>query len=83
MALNYQTVDAFQILNQALFEQNDNTGYVLKPQVLWDKQHADYGRFNPFEKKKDSEYISFHLKIISGQYLTDVSSISNRYLFFK
>ena len=52
-------------------------GYVLKPSVLWDKQHADYGRFNPFEKKKENEYIQFHLKLISGQFLTDLSSFSN------
>ena len=50
---------------------------MLKPKVLWDKQHSEYGRFNPFEKKKENEYISFHLKLISGQYLTDISSISN------
>jgi phosphatidylinositol phospholipase C epsilon len=75
VALNYQTVDTFQILNQALFEQNANKGYVLKPPCLWDRQHADYGRFNPFEKKKEAEFINFHLKLISGQYLTDLASV--------
>ncbi len=71
IALNYQTTDAFQILNLALFEQNANSGYVLKPSVLWNKQHPEYGRFNPFEKKRDGEYLAFYLKLISGQYLTD------------
>ena len=71
IALNYQTMDAFQILNLALFEQNANSGYVLKPAVLWNKQHPEYGRFNPFEKKRDGEYLAFYLKLISGQYLTD------------
>ena len=79
VALNYQTVDCFQILNQAMFEQNGNTGYVLKPPVLWDRMHPEYGKFNPFEKKKDNEYILFHLKIISGQFLTEASNISNNY----
>lgn len=71
IALNYQTIDAFQIINQALFEQNMNAGYVLKPQVLWNRQHPEYGRFNPFEKKKDGEYVAFYIKLVSGQYLTE------------
>ncbi len=71
IALNYQTVDAFQIVNLSLFEQNMNAGYVLKPPVLWNKQHPEYGRFNPFEKKKDGEYVSVYVKLISGQYLTE------------
>ncbi|CAF0890793.1 unnamed protein product [Brachionus calyciflorus] len=76
IALNYQTIDNFQILNQCLFEQNLNCGYVLKPDVLWNKSHCDYGRFNPFEKKKDNEYLSFTLRLISGQYLTESNNIS-------
>jgi hypothetical protein len=71
IALNYQTVDAFQIVNLSLFEQNMNAGYVLKPSVLWNKLHPEYGRFNPFEKKKDGEYVSVYVKLISGQYLTE------------
>jgi phosphatidylinositol phospholipase C, epsilon len=71
VALNYQTIDSFQILNSAFFEQNRCCGYVLKPPVLWDKTNPDYGRMNPFEKKKDGEYISFYLRIVSGQYLTE------------
>lgn len=60
-----------------MFEQNCNTGYVLKPSVLWDKQHPEYGRFNPFEKKKENEYTVFQLKIISGQYLTENTLVTN------
>ena len=30
-----------------MFEQNGNCGYVLKPNVYWDKEHPQYGRFNP------------------------------------
>lgn len=77
VALNYQTIDSFQILNQALFEQTANVGYVLKPPILWDKSHQEYGRFNPFEKKKEHEYIQLNLKLISGQFLTDMASVSN------
>jgi len=40
-------LDAGQILNLSLFEQNGNCGYVLKPSVFWDKDHFQYGRFNP------------------------------------
>ncbi|RNA40636.1 1-phosphatidylinositol 4-5-bisphosphate phosphodiesterase epsilon-1-like isoform X1 [Brachionus plicatilis] len=71
IALNYQTIDNFQILNQTLFEQNSNSGYVLKPEVLWNKCHPEYGRFNPFEKKKDANYLSFTIRLISGQYLIE------------
>lgn len=79
VALNYQTIDSFQILNLAFFEQNANAGYVLKPQVLWNRQHPEYGRFNPYEKKKDGDYLSLTVKVISGQYLTEnVSSGSSQ-----
>ena len=30
-----------------MFEQNGNCGYVLKPNIFWDKEHLQYGRFNP------------------------------------
>jgi hypothetical protein len=73
VALNYQTIDNNQLVNLALFEQNFNAGYVLKPAVLWNKLHPEYGRFNPFEKKKDAEYLSLCIKLISGQYLTENS----------
>jgi hypothetical protein len=39
--------DAGQILNLSMFEQNGNCGYVLKPNIFWDKEHSQYGRFNP------------------------------------
>lgn len=71
IALNYQTIDSSQILNSALFEQNNMAGYVLKPPQLWSRAHSEYGRFNPFEKKKDAEYVSLNLRLISGQYLTE------------
>ncbi len=30
-----------------MFEQNGNCGYVLKPNIYWDKEHPQYGHFNP------------------------------------
>ena len=39
--------DAGQVLNLSLFEQNGNCGYVLRPSIFWDKEHPQYGRFNP------------------------------------
>ena len=40
-------IDAGQILNLSMFEQNGNCGYVLKPSVFYDKEHPQYGHFNP------------------------------------
>ncbi len=37
-------------INSAMFEQSGGSGYVLKPQVMWDKNHALYNKFNPTEK---------------------------------
>ncbi len=39
--------DAGQILNLSMFEQNGLCGYVLKPNIYWDKEHPQYGHFNP------------------------------------
>jgi hypothetical protein len=30
-----------------MFEQNGCCGYVLKPNVFWEKEHPQYGHFNP------------------------------------
>lgn len=40
-------------LNTAMFEQNGQSGYVLKPAVKWDKSHVMYNHFNPWEKEFD------------------------------
>lgn len=45
--------DAGQILNLAMFEQNGYCGYVLKPNVFWDKEHPQYGHFNPSLIERD------------------------------
>ncbi|ODN01451.1 1-phosphatidylinositol 4,5-bisphosphate phosphodiesterase epsilon-1 [Orchesella cincta] len=70
VALNYQTEDAALHLNSAMFEQNGRCGYVLKPPVMWDRNHVMYRRFNPLEKEFDGLHtVHLHLTIISGQFL--------------
>lgn len=69
-ALNYQTEDGALHLNAAMFEQNGRCGYVLKPAVMWDRNHVMYRRFNPLEKEFDGLHtVHLHLTIISGQFL--------------
>ena len=43
-------VDTAMHINTAMFEQSGGSGYVLKPQVMWDKSHPLYNKFNPTEK---------------------------------
>lgn len=43
-------------LNSALFEYNGGCGYVLKPEVLWDRSCPFYQQFCPMER--DVERIS-------------------------
>ncbi|CAF4098033.1 unnamed protein product, partial [Rotaria sordida] len=69
-ATNYQTLDAGQILNLSMFEQNGNCGYVLKPNVYWDKEHPQYNRFNPSIIEREGSCLELTITIISGQYLT-------------
>ncbi len=38
-------------INSAMFEQNGNAGYLLKPRVMWDPKHPGFNRFNPWNKK--------------------------------
>ena len=55
-AINYQTIDSGSIINAALFEQNHNCGYVRKPDVMIDRNHVMFGRFNPWDKEFDGLY---------------------------
>ena len=36
------------LINAAMFEQNGHSGYVLKPQIMWDKHDLMFDRFNAF-----------------------------------
>ena len=46
-------VDTAMCVNTAMFEQNGRSGYTLKPRVMWEKSHAMYNRFNPWDKEFD------------------------------
>ncbi|XP_072111456.1 1-phosphatidylinositol 4,5-bisphosphate phosphodiesterase eta-1 isoform X2 [Mobula birostris] len=65
VALNYQTDGRMMQLNRALFMQNGNCGYVLKPQSMCQ------GVFNPFSEDPLHGHPKkqLTLKIISGQQL--------------
>lgn len=70
VALNYQTVDTALHINSAMFEQNGNCGYVLKTNVMRDRSHMMFGRFNPWDKEFDGLHtINLTITIISGQYI--------------
>uniref|UniRef100_T1IQR7 Phosphoinositide phospholipase C n=1 Tax=Strigamia maritima TaxID=126957 RepID=T1IQR7_STRMM len=70
VALNYQTEDAALHLNTAMFEQNGQCGYVLKPAVMWERSHVMYRRFNPWNKDFDGLHATyFSLTVVSGQYV--------------
>ncbi|KAH3786899.1 hypothetical protein DPMN_165014, partial [Dreissena polymorpha] len=70
VALNYQTEDTAIAINTAMFEQNGQSGYVLKPAVTWDKSHVMYNHFNPLEKEFDGLHtLVLILHVISGQYV--------------
>ena len=45
--------DTAMSLNMSMFEQNGQSGYVLKPAVMWDKSHMMYNHFNPMDKEFD------------------------------
>ncbi|CAG2175667.1 unnamed protein product [Oppiella nova] len=47
VALNYQTPDKAMQLNEAMFMQNGKSGYVLKPQYMFDDT------YNPYEKPSE------------------------------
>ncbi|XP_071091113.1 1-phosphatidylinositol 4,5-bisphosphate phosphodiesterase epsilon-1-like [Haliotis cracherodii] len=70
VALNYQTEDTAMALNTAMFEANGHSGYILKPPVMWAKNHMMYNRFNPWDKEFDGLHATIlTLHIISGQYV--------------
>ncbi|XP_025829637.1 1-phosphatidylinositol 4,5-bisphosphate phosphodiesterase epsilon-1-like [Agrilus planipennis] len=69
-ALNYQTDDVPQQINTAMFEMNGMCGYVIKPNVMWDKSHVMYRRFNPWEKEFEGLHsCQIVLTVVSGQYI--------------
>lgn len=69
-ALNYQTDDTPMQLNTTMFEINGKCGFVSKPNVMWDRAHVMYRRFNPWDKEFDGLHSSqIIINIVSGQYV--------------
>ncbi|KAF5272994.1 hypothetical protein FQA39_LY07643 [Lamprigera yunnana] len=69
-ALNYQTDDIAMQLNTAMFEMNGRCGFVSKPNVMWDRSHVMYRRFNPWDKEFDGLHSSqIVINVVSGQYV--------------
>ncbi|XP_053507674.1 1-phosphatidylinositol 4,5-bisphosphate phosphodiesterase delta-1b isoform X1 [Ictalurus furcatus] len=74
VALNVQTRCAEMDLNQGLFSQNGQSGYVLKPAYLRDKE----SEFDPITLVRGPwlKHIEFHVMVISAQQLPKVSEKS-------
>ncbi|VDP13668.1 unnamed protein product [Soboliphyme baturini] len=71
VALNYQTSDGAMVLNTAMFEQNGNCGYVLKPRVMWDESCPLYGQYNPWDfETKVTRNLQLIVTVVSGQFLS-------------
>lgn len=80
-ALNYQTEDPPLQLNTALFESNGKCGFVLKPDVMWDRSHVMYRRFNPWDKEFDGLHSSqLLINIVSGQYICQSNINASTYV---
>ncbi|MCI4390536.1 hypothetical protein PGIGA_G00123720 [Pangasianodon gigas] len=74
VALNFQTPCAEMDLNQGLFSQNGQSGYILKPTYLRDKE----SEFDPITLIRGPwlKHIEFHVMVISAQQLPKVSEKS-------
>lgn len=59
--------DAGQILNLSMFEQNGNCGYVLKPNIYWDKDHPQYGHFNPTVIERDGQCFELTITVSDAE----------------
>ncbi|VDI64863.1 phosphatidylinositol phospholipase C, beta [Mytilus galloprovincialis] len=69
VALNFQTLDLAMQLNQGIFEYNNRSGYVLKPDFM--RRHDR--RFDPFAESTVDGIVAgtVYVKVISGQMLSD------------
>lgn len=61
-ALNFQKIDTPMVLNRALFNDNGNSGYVLKPDILLDPDL----RFDPANKNTMRNKKILEIKVISA-----------------
>lgn len=69
VALNFQTLDLPMQLNQGIFEYNNRSGYILKPDFM---RRTDR-RFDPFAESTVDGIVAgtVSIKVISGQMLSD------------
>ena len=69
VALNFQTLDLAMQLNQGIFEYNNRSGYILKPDFM---RRTDR-RFDPFAESTVDGIVAgtVSIKVISGQMLSD------------
>lgn len=70
-ALNYQTPDRAMQINQAKFRQNRCSGYVLRPNFMFEIDGIDYSiKFDPYDATTlDCPTINLSLTILSGRHL--------------
>lgn len=75
-ALNYQTPDRAMQINQAKFRQNRCSGYVLRPEFMFNTDNADYPvKYDPYEASTvDSKLVYLKLTVVSGRHLGRSSS---------
>ncbi|KAF7990398.1 hypothetical protein HCN44_000203 [Aphidius gifuensis] len=69
VALNYQTLDLAMQLNIGIFEYNQRSGYILKPEFMRRKDR----RLDPFAESTVDGIIagSLRIHVLSAQFLTD------------
>ncbi|CAD5122039.1 DgyrCDS10491 [Dimorphilus gyrociliatus] len=69
VALNFQTLDLAMQLNLGLFEYNNRSGYMLKPECMRRKDR----HFDPFAESTVDGIVAntVELRVISGQLLSD------------
>lgn len=70
-ALNYQTPDRAMQINQAKFRQNRCSGYVLRPNFMFELDGVDFSiKFDPYDPKTlDCPPMYLSLTILSGRHL--------------
>lgn len=70
-ALNYQTPDRAMQINQAKFRQNGNSGYVLRPDFMFNSDNPDLPiKFDPYDRRTlDCPTLYLSLTIVSGRHL--------------
>lgn len=71
--------DTAMALNTSMFEQNGQSGFVLKPAVMWDKSHMMYNHFNPMDK----EFDGLHATVLTLQVRASVHQYPEKPKYWK